>query len=281
MPDQRSTPHRFSIAVAPNGGRKTKADHPHLPLSPAELAATAAQCAEAGAAMIHIHIRDEHDRHLLDAARYRQTIAAITDAVGDQLVIQITTEALGLYQPAVQMDLVRELQPEAVSLALRELVPTKADEKEFATFLLWLKSTPTLPQIILYSPEDARHLQALITRGIVPWADLPVLYVLGRYTAGQTSQPADLLPFLAPDQPDFAHWTVCAFGQNEAACVTTAGLLGGHGRVGFENNLFLPDGATAPTNADLVRTVADLATGAGKTLGTAQDLRRDWQNCLV
>ena len=61
----------IAIAVAPNGGRKTKADHPALPLTPAELAATAAECLEAGAAMIHVHVRDANGRHLLDADAYR------------------------------------------------------------------------------------------------------------------------------------------------------------------------------------------------------------------
>ncbi len=55
--------------------------------------------------------------------------------------------------------------------------------------------------------------------------------------------------------PAFTHWTVCAFGRHEAACVTVAALLGGHVRVGFENNLWLPEGTAAGSNADLVRTV--------------------------
>jgi len=82
-----------------------------------------------------------------------------------------------------------------------------------------------------------------------------VLYVLGRYTPGQTSLPRDLLTFLAPEMPVFAHWSVCAFGRHESACVTAAALAGGHVRVGFENNLRLPDGTLSGSNADLVRAV--------------------------
>jgi len=78
-------------------------------------------------------------------------------------------------------------------------------------------------------------------RGLVPFESVPVLYVLGLSTAGQTSCPADLLPFLAPDHPKFTNWMVCAFGRHEAACVTSAALLGSHARVGFENNILLPD----------------------------------------
>ena len=87
-----------AIAVAPNGGRRGKNDHPALPIGPEELASTAAACLEAGAAMIHAHVRDRDGGHLLDADAYREATKAIRDAVGERLVIQITSEAVGRYQ---------------------------------------------------------------------------------------------------------------------------------------------------------------------------------------
>jgi uncharacterized protein (DUF849 family) len=266
----------IAIAVAPNGGRKTKADHPALPLTPAELAATAAECLEAGAAMIHVHVRDAEGRHLLDAEAYRTTTAAIRDAVGDRLVVQITSEALGVYRPDEQMRVVRETRPEAVSLALREYLGDGAGEKAFADFLSWLAREKVMPQIILYDMEDAARLEALRRKGVLPWENVPVLYVLGRYTKTQQSAPTDLLPFLAPDQPRFGSWMVCAFGRDEAACVSTAALLGGHARIGFENNLLLPDGSTAASNADLVKAVTAIIGGAGRRTMTAEELRHAW-----
>lgn len=266
-------PHRVAIAVAPNGGRRMKADHPAIPLTPAELARTAAECLEAGAAMIHVHVRRPDGRHLLDADAYRQASDAIREEVGDRLVIQITTEALGIYTPAEQIAVLKGVRPQAASLALRELVPDKAAEPAFAEALAWMKRENVLPQIILYDPTEALRLSGMIRRGLVPWPDIPVLYVLGRYTVSQTSQPADLLPFLGPDQPRFANWSVCAFGRYEAACVTAAALLGGHVRVGFENNLHLPDGNTAPSNAALVATAAKTARDLGYDLCEAAEIR--------
>jgi uncharacterized protein (DUF849 family) len=266
----------IAIAVAPNGGRKTKADHPALPLTPAELAATAAECLEAGAAMIHVHVRDADGKHLLDADAYRTTTAAIREAVGDRLVIQITSEALGIYRPEHQMRVVRETRPEAVSLALREYLGEGGDEKAFADFLAWLAREKVMPQIILYDVEDARRLDALRRNGALPWDNVPVLYVLGRYTKTQQSAPTDLLPFLSPDAPRFGPWAVCAFGRDEAACVSTAALLGGHVRVGFENNLLLPDGSTAASNADLVKAVTAITRAAGRKTMNADELRRAW-----
>jgi uncharacterized protein (DUF849 family) len=269
-----------AIAVAPNGGRRTKADHPALPMTPDELAATAAACLEAGASMIHAHVRDRNGGHLLDADAYRTAIAAIRAAVGDRMVIQITSEALGIYSPAEQMAVVRQVRPEAVSLGLRELLPDESHEAGFAEFLGWLRREKIVPQIILYTPEEAVKLAALKERGLIPFGDIPVLYVLGRYTAGQKSSPGDLLPFLAPGMPRFTHWWVCAFGARETACVTAGALLGGHVRVGFENNLFLPDGSQARENADLVAAAAAAIKACGLRHATAEELRQDWQRIV-
>jgi len=256
MPDD-SAAGRVTIAVAPNGGRRVKADHPAIPLGAADLARTAADCAAAGAAMIHVHVRKPDGTHLLDADAYRDAIAAIRRASGDRMVVQITTESLGIYGPAEQSAVLKAVRPEAASLALREFAPDAAAEPRFIELLAWMKQERVMPQIILYDPSEVRRLAGLLARGDLPWADMPVLFVLGRYSAGQRSAPRDLLPFIAADMPRFAHWSVCAFGQEEARCVAAAALLGGHVRVGFENNLLRPDGSWAASNADLVQAVAD------------------------
>ncbi|MFF2323972.1 3-keto-5-aminohexanoate cleavage protein [Agrobacterium sp. NPDC058088] len=263
----------IAIAVAPNGGRRTKADHPGIPLTPSELARTAAACLDAGAAMIHVHVRKTDGSHLLDADAYRAVIAAIEAQVGDQLVVQITSEALGIYHPQEQIAVVKATRPEAASLALRELVPDETYESEFAELLLWMKREQVLPQIILYEPSEAVRLDNMIRRGLVPWKEIPALFVLGRYSAGQRSRPADLLAFLAPETPPFTHWSVCAFGPQEAACVSAAALLGGSVRVGFENNVRRPDGTMASSNTDLVEAVKKPLDAMGMAFQSGSDLR--------
>ncbi|MBZ9768244.1 3-keto-5-aminohexanoate cleavage protein [Mesorhizobium sp. CA6] len=273
----RSSHKPVAIAVAPNGGRRTKADHPALPMTPAELARAAAECLEAGAAMIHLHVRDRHGQHILDPDAYRAAILAVRQAVGDAMVVQITSESLGAYEPGRQMDVVREARPEAVSLALRELVPGRDAESDFAAFLAWLKRESIMPQIILYEPDEALNLLDLHRRGLIPWDHIPVLLVLGRYTASQQSAPNDLLPFLSPGIPRFRSFMVCAFGRDEAACVCGGALFGGDVRVGFENNLLLPDGSMAASNSVLVDTVAQQLRGFGRPIRSAASLRDAWQ----
>ncbi len=268
-----TTPHPLIITVAPNGARRTKADHPALPMTDRELADTAAACRAAGAAMIHLHVRDAAGRHTLDADAYRSATAAIRQQVGSGLIIQVTSEAVGMYDREEQMAMVRQLRPEAVSLALKELIPDPADESSAEKFFAWLGKEGIAPQFILYSAEEVSYFHELRRRAVVP-GDRPfVLFVLGRYSRGQQSDPRDLLPFLAAHDPE-CPWAVCAFGRLEAVCTMTAIGLHGHTRVGFENNLFLSDGTLAPDNAALVAQNIAAASLLGREVADADQARK-------
>lgn len=262
------------IANAPNGATRTKADHPALPMTAAELARTAAEIIEAGAALIHIHVRDADGRHLLDAQAYRDATAAIRREVGERLVVQATSEAAGRYTAPEQIAVVRALRPEAVSLALREIIPDEAHEAAAAEFFAWLRRERVMAQIILYSAEEVHRYYALKGRGVLGEGEDFPLFVLGRYTSGQVSTPADLVPFLAAAGTPPRLWAMCAFGPKENACATVAAGLGGHVRVGFENNLFAPDGTRAENNAAQVRRAAEAARLLNRPLATADTLRQ-------
>lgn len=261
------------IAVAPNGARRTQADHPALPITPAELARTAAECQEAGAAMIHLHVRDAEQKHTLDVDAYRAATEAIRRQVGPGLIIQVTSEAVGIYNAEQQMAMVRDLRPEAVSLAVKEICPDAASEPAAAAFLDWMAQEAVQPQYILYSADDVVRLTDLRKRGVIPGDRVSVLYVLGRYTKGQVSQPSDVIPFIDAAADEAIHWSVCAFGRLESACAMTAGALGGHVRVGFENNLYAADGHLAASNGTLVSQVREGAAVIGRTVATPEEAR--------
>lgn len=260
------------LIVAPNGARRTRRDHPAIPLNADDLGREAALCREAGAAMIHLHVRDTDGGHILDADAYQAAIAAIRREAGPDLLIQITTEAIGMYAPGAQMAVVGEVAPEAFSVAIREILPNETLEPAVAGFLAGEAARDTLIQYILYDVADLARFEALLARGIVPAQNASVLFVLGRYTVGQVSEPSDLLPFLSARTVELP-WAVCAFGRREAACATLAATLGGHARVGFENNTALPDGRMAPDNAALVRAVADAATAFGRATASPDAAR--------
>ncbi|MFQ5994693.1 MAG: 3-keto-5-aminohexanoate cleavage protein [Acidiferrobacterales bacterium] len=261
------------LAVAPNGAHKTKCDHPALPITPDEIAATAAECCDAGASMIHLHVRDSTGKHSLDPELYGLAIKAIRQAVSDRLVIQVSSEAVGKYTPVEQMAVVRELRPESVSIALRELIPNADAESAAAQFLEWVITERIIPQFIFYSVGDVLRYNDFHRRGIVPPGPYLLLFVLGRYAADQTSQPNDLLVFLSACD-GISPWGVCAFGKKEHACALAAATLGGHARVGFENNLYLKDGRVAENNAMLVAQVRDGTTALGRSLADANAVRQ-------
>lgn len=260
------------LTVAPNGARKTKRDHPALPITPSELAAEAEASLAAGAAMIHLHVRDGEDQHSLDPGRYLEAIDAIRERVGQNIVIQMTTEAVGRYSPAEQMASVRAVEPEAVSLAVREFFSDPDLEKEAVHFTHELAERQVMAQYIVYSDEDLLWFSRLRDSGKLPAQARLLLFVLGRYTAGQLSEPSDLLPFLRVNKPDYS-WGLCAFGPKEAACAAAAASLGGHVRVGFENNLLLADGTPAASNAALVAQAVTIARAIGRPLASAETLR--------
>jgi 3-keto-5-aminohexanoate cleavage enzyme len=260
------------ITVAPNGARRGKADHPAIPLTPVEIGIEAARCQEAGAAMIHLHVRDAEGQHSLDPDLYRAGIAAVRKEAGSDLIVQVTTEAVGIFTPDQQIAAMQELRPEAFSVAVRELIPNGEAETVAAQFLKEQAERGVFVQHILYDENDVRRFNDLLDREVIPRTRASGLFVLGRYTKGQQSSPNDLLPFLnawALDLP----WALCAFGRREAACAITAACLGGHVRVGFENNLYLPDGSVAPDNTALVRGVADAAKSLGLAIATPDEAK--------
>jgi 3-keto-5-aminohexanoate cleavage enzyme len=264
--------HPLLITVAPNGAYKQRPDHPALPITATELGQTAKQCLDAGAAMIHMHIRDAEGRHSLDVQGYRDAQQAVKAAVGDELIIQITSEAARVYKAPEQIAMVTALKPEAVSVGLREVDQPEIGEAGLAQFFGWLAKESVMTQVIVYDVADLQRWQALRSQGVIPDAPWSLLFVLGRYSVGQTSEAKDLLPFV------MAHtgsepWSMCAFGAGEHACATTAVALGGHARVGFENNLLLNNGQVAPDNAALVRQIADSARVLGRSLYTAAQAR--------
>lgn len=260
------------LTVAPNGAYKQSADHPAVPLTPAALADTAKRCLDAGAAMLHLHIRDAQGRHSLDVEGYREALRVVRAAVGEAMVLQITSEAAKVYRAEQQIAMVRTLRPEAVSVGLREIDQPEIGEAGLAAFLAELVAQRTMTQVILYDLADLQRWQALRRAGTVPDAPWFLLFVLGRYSATQTSDPRELLPFVQA-HTGTEPWAMCAFGPSENACVAAAAALGGHARVGFENNLRLRDGRLAPDNAALVRQAAEVAHALGRPLATAAQIR--------
>lgn len=241
------------IMVAPNGAYKTKVDHPNIPVTLAETVAVVVQAQSAGATGAHVHLRNDDQSHLLDAAQYRALIDDITARCPD-LYVQITTEAAGKYTSQFQRDLILDLAHPYVSAAIVELV-RDCSRDDLARFYAECAAQGIAIQHIFYGPDDMRLFYDLVRDGIIPAQQNAFLFVLGRYTTGQQSNPQDLDPFLECLDENLianADWAVCAFGARETACLVYAIQRGGKARIGFENNLLMENGDIAQSNADRV-----------------------------
>ena len=263
---------KFIIMCAPNGARRTKIDHPKIPITAEEIAICAQSVLDAGAALLHVHVRDSKGAHSLDVDKYRDALSAINSKVGDNLVLQVTTESCGKFSRYDQMQMVRSLKPEAISLAINEICPDENTEKEAAKFYSWLNRERIMVQHILYTPEEVVRFSLLKERGIIPSQNLFLLFVLGRYTKDLIGDVSELAKFLEVT-PEDAIWSVCCFGSTEYEAVQLASLNGGHARVGFENNLICFDGSIAIDNNVLVYAAATLGMTAGRSIATADDVR--------
>jgi len=243
------------IMVAPNGARKTRRDHAALPVSIADTVSEAAQCHAAGASALHAHVRGENDEHVLDAGLYRELLAEMSQQVPEML-IQITSEAVGIYTPAEQVACIQAVIPRMVSMCLRE-ISSNFEQPEYARqFFEWCDENAVHVQHIVFSAEEFQHFLDYPEQGVIPAAHRCVLFVLGRYNVNFQSEPADLDPFLQYDLAGL-DWFTCAFGSQEQQCVMSAINAGGHARIGFENNLYLPNGEIAANTAALVSSLVD------------------------
>jgi uncharacterized protein (DUF849 family) len=237
------------------------------------LAAESLECVRSGASLVHLHVRDNEGAHSLDAALYQEAIQEIRRVTQDSLLIQITTESVGRYTPADQMRVTRSVDADSVSLALREVAPAMELDGEQQRFFKWLTEAKIVPQYILYDASDVDRLLRFIDHGMISAERMSVLLVLGRYSKGQLADPRSLIALL-PYTGAFETWFVCSFGTGEAQSVIGAAALGGHIRVGFENNLQRPDGSQASSNADNVGRIARILAELGMRAATAAECRR-------
>ena len=236
------------IMVAPNGARKNKADHPAVPIRCEELAATAQSCFAAGARAFHLHVRDANGDHSLDPQRYHEAIVAIKEAA-PEMSVQITTESAGKYDVCAQYACLKAVESKWASISIREMERDTATAHKLYTFA---SEAGIKVQHILYSIEDMKLLQAWYSTGVIPVHLRSVIFVLGRYNPAVSAQVTDLEPFVLALKNMHLEWMLCAFGPNELAFAVAAVTKGGSIRIGFENNLHMPNGALAENNAQLI-----------------------------
>ena len=251
------------ITVAPTGAETAKADVPRLPTTLEELVETARRCQGAGAGLIHVHVRDPDDDHrpTLDPGRLRETVQALREAT--DLVVQLSTGG-AVHDPLERRLTVLEAEPDSCSLTCGTV--NFGDE-------VFLNPFPFMSQLYVQAQErevvpefelfDLGHVAAL--RRLIDQHGLPhggrvhVDFVTG-VPGGMPGTVEALVAGVQMLPEEVTSWSATGIGRAHLPIAAAALALGGHLRVGMEDNLMYARGQQVEHNAELVERVAGLAT---------------------
>ncbi|MGH3336216.1 MAG: 3-keto-5-aminohexanoate cleavage protein [Nocardioides sp.] len=274
MPDVPAD--RLLITVAPTGAETSKQDCPQLPTTLDELVRTAQECEAVGAAMIHVHIRDDEHRPTLDLGRLKETVAALREHT--DLVVQLSTGG-SVHDPLEDRLRVLDAEPDSCSLTMGT---TNFGDDVFSNpwpFVCELyqlsQERKVVPEFELFDLGQVHALHRLLGKYGLPWGGkVHCDLVMG--VPGGMNGTADALVAAVRDLPSaVTSWSATGIGRSTLAVLLAALSKGGHLRVGMEDVLTISRGVPVESNAQLVEravAVGQLAQRAPMTPAGARDL---------
>lgn len=263
------------ITAAVTGSQPTREMHPAMPYTPDEIARAAIECHEAGAAIVHIHVRDpETGTPSSDPALFEDVLDRIRDAC--DLVVNLTTSGLNLHGPDVSE---QRLQPVALrpdlcsldvgSMNFRAAVFTNPPEWSVQAAER-MRAYGVKPEIEVFDVGHIAQAIDLIEQGVI---DAPPFFQLCMGVPWGIPATVENLLFMKSKLPPGACWSVLGVGRAQLPMITMGLLLGGHVRVGFEDNLYLRKGVLAESNAAFVEKAVALAHHLQRDVATPEDAR--------
>ena len=260
------------ITAAITGGEHGREATPFLPVTPTEIAESAYEAYKAGAAVAHIHVRDDEGVPCQDLARYAEVMGYLADRCN--MVVNITTDPGG---PVTHEERIAGLllKPElatfdAGTMSWGDRVMIGSDS--FLESLAGeMRRANTRPEIEVFHDGMVGTCLALRDRGVLE-APLYFQFVLG-VPGGAPATVAELT-HLVNMIPADSRWSATGIGRGSLPVVLAAIAMGGNVRVGLEDQIYYAKGELAQSNAQLVSRVARLATDAGREIASPADARR-------
>ncbi len=262
------------ITVAPTGAETAKADCPQLPTTPEELARTAVDCAAAGAAMIHLHVRDAGHRPTLDQSLLREWVSAVREST--DLVVQLSTGG-SVHDPLDDRLKVLDAEPDSCSLTMGT---TNFGDDVFLNpwpFVCELyqlsQERGVVPEFELFDLGQVHALRRLLDRyGLPAGGKVHCDLVMG-VPGGMDGTTDALVASVAALPPDVTSWSATGIGRSTLPVMFAALSKGGHLRVGMEDVLTLARGVPVESNAQLVARAADAGRLAQRAVMTPDQAR--------
>jgi 3-keto-5-aminohexanoate cleavage enzyme len=267
------TPYLITAALV--GAETTREQTPYLPISAEEIGEEAARCREAGAAMVHIHVREADGKPSQDTELFRAAVRAIRKR--SDILVQTSTGG------AVGMDVDERCGPLRLTGVDRpDMATLTTGTVNFGEEVFWnprplvreiarrIRALGIRPEVECFDAGMVEQAEALATDGLL---DLPAHYdfVLGVPGALGASERA--LDFLIASLPPGSTFTVAGVGRHQLPMAELAARKGGNGRVGLEDNIFLSKGVLAKGSFELVAEAAKRARAAGRDVATPDEAR--------
>lgn len=250
------------VTAAIVGAEVMREDSPYIPYTAQEIAEEARRCVAAGASVIHLHVRNADGSPSQSEPLFRAAIRAIREKT--DAIVQVSTggavgmsleERLGGLPAGAEM---ATLSCGSVNFGDGVFINSMPEMREVARRI---RRYGLLPELEIFDAGHLDNAQRLIAEGLV--GPHPFLqFVLG--VEGAIGARKSVLRFLLQELPRATHWSVAAIGRHEFPMTAFAMELGGHARVGLEDNLYLDRGVLAKGSAPLVERAVQLARERGR-----------------
>ncbi|GMA50887.1 3-keto-5-aminohexanoate cleavage enzyme [Alicyclobacillus contaminans] len=263
---------KLIVTAAIVGAEITREQQPNLPITPEEIGEAAYACWEQGASICHLHVRTADGRPTQDAERFAAAMAEIRKRC--DIIIQVSTGG------AVGMTVEERLQPIALRPEMATLTCGSVNfgndvflntPTELERFARLFQQYGVRPEFEIFDVGMVENAMALARKGLVepPYHFDFVLGVPGALPAS----PRNLM-HLIDQLPAGTTWSVAGIGRHQLPLAALAVVLGGHVRVGFEDNIYYRKGELAESNAQLVARVARIAKELDRPLATPDEARK-------
>ena len=260
------------LTAALTGGVHGKEANPNLPETPTEIGEAAAAAEAAGASIVHLHARRANGERAFSTDRFQ----AVTDAVRartDDVIVQHSTGGTGAPDALRAEPLRTDPAPEMASLDMGPLnryqhLTSENTRGLVAALHAEMQERGIKPELEVFNGGHLNESLAILDE----LDDPPYLNLV--FGGGTTTipHPRNLLT-LVENLPDDAEFNVLAFGPHQLPLTTMGVLLGGHARVGLEDNLYYREGELAESNAQLVGRTAEIAETLGRPVATPAEAR--------
>lgn len=262
---------KLIITAAITGAEVTREQQPNLPLTPEEIAQAAYECYKAGASIVHVHARDEEGKPTQSYEVYKEIKEKIAEKC--DVIFQPSTGGAVWHTAEERMQPI-ELSPEMATLSTgtTNFGPDvfMNTEEYILKFAGRMKELGVKPEIECFERGMINNAIKLAKKGILN-TPMHFDFVLG--VPGACPGEARDLIYFAESIPEDATWTVAGVGRYEMPLAAQAITMGGHVRVGFEDNVYIEKGVLAQSNAQLVEKVARMAKELGRPVASPDEAR--------